>query len=218
VIPLVSRQQFDRLIHAKRPNQGTEVAPGVFYVDIGGLTRPALPALLTTLQPAQAIILEMRGYTVDAAYDLLAHFISVPIHSPELRVPILSVNSTSKFDDEGWTLWPASSHLHSRLIVLTDARAVSAGETLLQIIRDNKLATFVGEASAGTNGNVASFTIPGGFEVRFTGMHVSAADGSTIQGHGIVPDTIVHPTLQGIQDGRDEILETAIAIALARSP
>jgi C-terminal processing protease CtpA/Prc len=54
--------------------------------------------------------------------------------------------------------------------------------------------------------------------VRFTGLHVSAPDGSTIQGHGITPDQIVHPTLEGIRAGRDEILEAAIATAQWLAP
>jgi C-terminal processing protease CtpA/Prc len=99
-----------------------------------------------------------------------------------------------------------------------DARAVSAIETFLQMVHDNQLATLVGEPTAGTNGDVNTFAVPGGFDVRFTGLRTSAPDGSTIQGHGIVPDQVVHPTLEGIRAGRDEILEAAIATAQRQAP
>jgi C-terminal processing protease CtpA/Prc len=81
------------------------------------------------------------------------------------------------------------------------------------MVRDHHLATLVGEPTAGTNGDVNSFVVPGGFEVRFTGLRTSAVDGSTVQGHGIIPDRIVHPTLGGIRAGRDEILEAAVRLA-----
>jgi C-terminal processing protease CtpA/Prc len=101
---------------------------------------------------------------------------------------------------------------------LIDSRAMSAAETCLQILRDNQLATFLGENSGGTNGNIATATTPGGFEIFFTGMRASGPDGSTIQGHGIVPDQVVHPTLDGIRAGRDEILEAAVAAAQRLAP
>lgn len=58
-----------------------------------------------------------------------------------------------------------------------------------------------------------AFSVPGGFGIRFTGMRVISADGTSIQGRGIVPDTIVHPTLEGVRSGHDEVLEAGIAAA-----
>jgi C-terminal processing protease CtpA/Prc len=49
--------------------------------------------------------------------------------------------------------------------------------------------------------------------LRFTGDRVPFPDGSALQGRGIVPDLIVHPTLEGVRAGRDEILEAGIELA-----
>jgi hypothetical protein len=218
LLPLVPRQNFDEDIRASRPRSGAEVAPSIFYVDPMKLSRAALPALIQSLKGSQAVILDVRGYIKNEAFEFLAHFIQQSVPSPELRTPIASVLPSAVYQDQGWRLWPAMPHLDCRMIVLVDARAVSAAETLLQIIRDNHLATFIGEPSAGTNGNVNTFLVAGGFDVRFTGLRVSAPDGSTIQGHGITPDQLVHPTLEGIRDGRDEILEAGIAAARVPAP
>jgi C-terminal processing protease CtpA/Prc len=48
---------------------------------------------------------------------------------------------------------------------------------------------------------------------RFTGLRAINHDGSPLQGHGITPDVVVHPTVEGITAGRDEILEAAIQLA-----
>jgi hypothetical protein len=45
-----------------------------------------------------------------------------------------------------------------------------------------------------------------------TGMRVPLPDGTALHGRGIVPDEVVHPTLEGIR-GRDEVLEAAIGVA-----
>lgn len=218
VLPLVSRQQFDRDIRIHHPKTGAEVAASIFYVDPMTLERASLPALIQSLTKAQAIILDLRGYVKNEVFEFLAHFLSSPVLSPRLHTPVVSLASSRQYEDESWHIWPATPRLRCPLIVLTDTRAVSAAETVLQIIRDNRLGTFVGEPSAGTNGSVNTFTVPGGFEIRFTGMRVSAPDDSTIQGKGIIPDRVVHPTLEGIRAGRDEILEAGIAVAQSKAP
>jgi len=44
-----------------------------------------------------------------------------------------------------------------------------------------------------------------------------AVDRRPTQPIGIVPDIIVHPTIEGIRAGRDEVLEAALEAALGRA-
>jgi C-terminal processing protease CtpA/Prc len=81
------------------------------------------------------------------------------------------------------------------------------------MIHDNHVATTVGEPTGGTNGNIAEAILPGGFIMHFTGMRVPLSDGTAIQGKGIAPDHIVHPTLEGVRAGHDEVLMAAVALA-----
>lgn len=213
VLPLISREKFDPDIHLRHPESGSQIAPSVFYVDASALESSGVPKLIHALGAARAVILDGRGHVRSATFEFLAHFISRAVKTPQFRAPVVTVRPHGEYQDWGWNLWPAEPQLECRLIVLTEARAVSAGETLLQMIHDNHLATIVGEPTAGTNGDVNTFYVPGGFSVRFTGLRASGPDGSTIQGHGIVPDHIVHPTIDGIRAGRDEVLEAAVSLA-----
>lgn len=80
-------------------------------------------------------------------------------------------------------------------------------------VRDDSLGSIIGAPTAGANGNVATFVVPGGFRVAFTGMRVTRHDGRTpIHIVGIQPDVIVQPTLAGFRLGRDEVLERALSI------
>jgi C-terminal processing protease CtpA/Prc len=47
--------------------------------------------------------------------------------------------------------------------------------------------------------------------VNFTGQSVRHADGSQLQRVGIVPDVEAHPTMSGIRDGGDDVLQRAVA-------
>jgi len=47
--------------------------------------------------------------------------------------------------------------------------------------------------------------------VRFSGHDVRHADGRQLQRVGIQPDIRVEPTIAGLQAGKDEVLDRAIA-------
>jgi C-terminal processing protease CtpA/Prc len=79
-------------------------------------------------------------------------------------------------------------------------------------VADRKLATIVGAPTAGTNGNVTSFTVPSGFVIAFTGMRVTRHDGHTpFHLAGVQPQVPAEPTLEGLSSGRDDVLERALA-------
>ncbi|HEU0125413.1 MAG TPA: S41 family peptidase, partial [Flavobacterium sp.] len=70
--------------------------------------------------------------------------------------------------------------------------------------------TIIGSQTAGADGNVCSFQIVKGFYTAFSGIGVFYPNKKETQRIGIVPDIEVKPTILGIQQGRDEILERAI--------
>ena len=70
----------------------------------------------------------------------------------------------------------------------------------------------VGSATSGADVNVSKFYLPGGIETWISGIGVYYPDGSETQRIGIVPDVEVKPTVQGIRERRDEVLEKAIEL------
>jgi C-terminal processing protease CtpA/Prc len=71
----------------------------------------------------------------------------------------------------------------------------------------------VGSTTAGTNGNVAMAALPGGYSLTFTGMRVTRHDGqSAFHLIGVQPDIPVVPTIAGLKEGKDEVLDRAVEI------
>ncbi len=68
------------------------------------------------------------------------------------------------------------------------------------------------EAMAGTTGTVNFATLPGGYRISWTGLKVLKPDGSQFHRVGIRPTVPVSRTIQGVVEGRDEILERAIEV------
>ena len=72
-------------------------------------------------------------------------------------------------------------------------------------------ATGVGSQTAGADGNVVLLPLPGGMYAYFTGLGVYYPDYRETQRIGIVPDISIRPTIRGIGEGIDEVLERAVA-------
>ncbi len=205
----------------RRPEPVTRLAPGIWYVD---LTRAAMAKVTPALEEiagAGGVVFDLRGYPGDAGVAILSHLMTAPeadrwMHIAQIVGPF---GQSVGWKSLGWNLAPSSPRITGRVVFLTDGRAISYAESVMGYVADRKLGTIVGAATAGTNGNVASFVTPGGFTVGFTGMRVTGHDGSTPH-HlvGIRPDVPVTPTAEGLRAGRDEVLERGIEVLRAEKP
>jgi hypothetical protein len=213
VLPFVSDNLYSHVNRERRPAEHAELAPGVHYVDLDSLSMAAWEKMLPSLEQARAIILDFRGYASFSALEVLSHITNQELHSPAWQIPIISNISGIQYTEDHWDIRPEAPKFNAKIVGLVDGRAMSAVETLLQMFREGNLGVLVGETSGGTNGNVAYVEVPGEFTLRFTGLRAGRPDGWTVQGHGFKPDYELHPTLDGVRAGRDEILEAGVAVA-----
>lgn len=203
----------------KRPATGDEVAPGIRYVDINHVTMEQWTKVMPDLAAARGIIVDLRGYPSRLPLaDLLANVTRTPLHSPQWHLPIPTRPDRDgmTFEKSDWAIQPARPFL-GNVVFLTDGRAVSAAETYMGIIEHYKLGPIVGATTAGTNGNVNPFTVPGGYSLSWTGLKVLKHDGSRHHGVGIAPTIPAQRTLAGVAARRDEVLERGIEVAKQRS-
>jgi C-terminal processing protease CtpA/Prc len=197
-----------------RPEKIAEIKPGIFYVDVGRINDADFKGAVDRLAGAKGIVFDLRGYPSDLSMGVLAHLTSQPVSSASWNVPVIS-----RPDGQGWQwdvsstlVQPQSPRFKAKAAFLTDGRAISYAETWMGVVENYRLAEIVGGPTAGTNGNVNPFSLPGGYGLSWTGMKVLKQDGSRHHGVGIRPTVPVTPTLQGIAEGRDEVLEKAIEV------
>jgi C-terminal processing protease CtpA/Prc len=143
----------------------------------------------------------------------LQHLSDKVLYSANFRVPLITRPDRRQmaFDEGHWTLKPIAPLLSAKKAFLIDSRAISAAESYLGIVEHYHLAELVGAPTAGTNGDVNSIGLPGGYRISWTGMQVIKQDGSRHHGIGILPTIPVAPTIQGVAAGRDEVLERGMA-------
>ena len=94
--------------------------------------------------------------------------------------------------------------------MLINHEAISQAEHTCMFFEAATDVTFIGTPTNGANGDVTNLSLPGGIYVRFSGHDVRHADGRQLQRLGIQPTVRIEPTVAGVREGRDEVLEAAI--------
>jgi C-terminal processing protease CtpA/Prc len=202
-------------LNETRPPRISELKPGIFYLDLDRIKDEDFQAILPQLEKAKGIIFDLRGYP-RVSPVVISHLIDKTAQSPRWMVPIVTApdhQENAEYNTSGrWMLEPIAPRLTAKIAFLIDGRAISYAESYMGIIEAYKLAEIVGEPTAGTNGNVNPFVLPGGYTLTWTGMKVLKHDGSQHHGIGIHPTVPVPRTIKGVTEKRDEQLEKAIAI------
>lgn len=215
-VDLIRGSQPWEAFQPKRPERISEPKPGCLYVNLDSVPEAEFQAALPRLAAAKAVIFDLRGYP-QMSPAFLQHLSGNRLESAQWRVPLVTEPDRQHWAWETpnrWDLKPLKPRISGKLVFLTDASAISYAESCLGIVEAYKLAEIVGEPTAGTNGNINPFTLPGGFTINWTGMKVLKHDGSPHHGVGIRPTVPVRPTLKGLAEGRDEVLEKGLEVAL----
>jgi hypothetical protein len=203
-----------------RPEPIADVAPGVLYVDIDRVTDSMVVAALPRMTAAEGIVFDLRGYPRRVLTPtLLSRLTDTTVFSAHFEVPRITRPDREGWEhpnDGAWRLTPGSPRIRARVAWITNGRAISYSESTLGVVEHYGLGDIVGAPTAGANGNVNPFRLPGGPIVSWTGMRVRKRDGSVHHGVGIQPTIPAQRTLRGVIDGRDELLERAIQVVRRR--
>lgn len=197
-----------------RPAEIEEVEPGIFYVDLDRAEMSAIEARAEELAGATGVVFDLRGYP-NGNHLVLTHLTDRNLNSAFWRVPRITRpdhEGDPSYRESRWDLPPSGPRFQGRIAFVTDGRAISYAESVMGIVEHYRLGEIVGEPTAGANGNVNPFALPGGYRITWTGMRVVKHDGSQHHLVGIQPTVPVSRTLEGVRSGRDELLERALAL------
>jgi C-terminal processing protease CtpA/Prc len=188
------------------------------YVDLNRLTIQEIDGMFERLKGTRGIVFDMRGYPNGTGWDLAARLnVRNARFGALFRRPLVTGLGG---DDEraeqtsvsfAQPMPPSDGPKYTgRTVLLIDERTVSQSEHLGLFFEVANGTRFIGTPTAGANGDVTYFTLPGIASVRFSGHEVRHADGRQLQRIGLQPDLLVAPTLRGVREGRDEVLERGI--------
>ena len=217
VVTLLRSGSFPMPIDSQLPVYGI-LPSGFGYMDMGRLETRDLDSAVDRVVNAPGLIVDMRGYP-RSNFQLASYLTDrlTPAAAIHQRIwhgpdPALSI-----FHDEVQSVIPRGrAKYKGRVAVLIHARSMSAAEHLCLHLEAATDATFIGSPTRGAEGEVTNTVLPGGIQVNFSGTDIRHADGRPVQRVGILPDIWIEPTIAGIREGRDEVLDRAVEFL--RSP
>jgi C-terminal processing protease CtpA/Prc len=180
-----------------------EIEDGIFYVDLDKVDMPEIAAKMDELANAKGVIFDLRGYpknTVEVISHLLteADTSSAWMRTPRIVYP--DRENMAGYMNHAWFIPAQTPHIKGKVVFITDGRAISYAESYMSFIEHYRLGDIVGQPTAGTNGNVNAFNLPGGFRITWTGMKVVKHDGSQHHLIGVLPTVPAKRTIGGIRD------------------
>lgn len=200
----------------ERPPAVAALTDGVFYVDLTRIGIAGLGPRIDDLASAHGIVFDVRGYPAAGAFEVLLHLADRPVawnntcvHTtirPDRDPPpaCAPLNQDVRHD-------PLEPRFRARAVFMTGPSAVSYGDLVMSVVKHYRLGDIVGQPTGGANGNQAGVILPGGIQLAWTGMHARHLDGSRNHAIGVLPSIPAARTIQGIREGRDEVLEAALA-------
>ncbi len=180
------------------------------YVNMGIIKVKNIPEMIEKLNSAKAIIFDMRNYP-NATFEEISNFIN-----PKVNPFAIYTKPDLTYPGMFWRTKPHTigkenpNNYKGKVIVLLNEKSMSQSEWTAMCFQTAGNTTIIGSQTAGADGNVTPLLFTKDYVARFSGIGVYYPDGRETQRIGIVPDIEIKPTIKGIQEGRDEVLERAL--------
>jgi len=180
------------------------------YVNMGVLKIKEVSDMMDHLQDTKAIIFDIRNYPQGTLYAIANYITSKRSDFYKVTYPDL--------DYPGKFIWrdgnPAGKNKElaykGKVILLVNEKSQSHAEFTAMGLQVGDHVTTIGSQTSGADGNVTRFKMVGGYKTMISGIGIFYPDGTETQRKGVKIDIEIKPTLQGIIDGKDEVLEKAI--------
>jgi C-terminal processing protease CtpA/Prc len=186
------------------------LSPDVAYLKLSSVKAADIDHYLELAANTKGLIIDIRNYPSEfVVFSLGSHLVDHPTEFVKFTVGDLSTPSAFHWGAP-LSLTPAAPHYAGKVVVLVDEVTQSQAEYTTMAFRASPQTVVIGSTTAGADGNVSTIPLPGGFHSMVSGIGVFYPDGKPTQRVGIVPDKKVWPTIEGIRDGRDEVLEEAV--------
>uniref|UniRef100_UPI00404A81DA S41 family peptidase n=1 Tax=Fulvivirga sp. TaxID=1931237 RepID=UPI00404A81DA len=180
------------------------------YVNMGALKQEDVVEVMASLNNTKAIIFDIRNYPNSTVYEISKYISSKRNDFFKKTYPDL--NYPGKFIRKNGR--KSSTHdglkYQGKVILLVNERSQSQAEFTAMCLQTGDRVTTIGSQTSGADGTMSEIVMVGGFKTAISGTGIFYPDGTEAQRKGVKIDIVVRPTIQGIIDGRDEVLEKAI--------
>jgi hypothetical protein len=192
----------------------------VAYIHPGRLNLKHLKDLMPLAMKTKAIIIDMRTYPKqsDFVWEIGKYLFATPMDIAKYTAGSTETPGLFTFMSDDYMKMlrigeTRTDNYKGKLIVLVNEETQSLAELSVMALSTRPNIIIVGSQTAGADGSVGMpITFPGGLTTNFTQIGVYYPNGKETQRIGIVPNVVVKPTVKGIKEDKDEVLDKAIAL------
>lgn len=188
-------------------------SPEIAYLYPGSLKPGETTKYFPEIAKTKGLIVDMRSYPADDIIYSLGEFL-LPKPTNFVKVSNSSITTPGLFSFKTTEIIGKDNkdYYQGKVVILINEITQSAAEYTTMALQTAPNVTVIGSTTSGADGNVAPFDLPGGISTRISGIGVYYPDGRETQRVGIIPDLELKPTIKGIAEGRDELLEKAVEV------
>ena len=211
-------------VSAEEAPSVTYAQPQEVYEILEGNIGLVNPALLSTanqygvmeeLRDTDGLVIDLRQYPNLFPKTFPAYFVpeSTPafIHlKPSQAVPGVYIKTVSNVGCLPEDRERGVYYYDKPAVVLVDEFSQSGSEWMAWAVGKGEHVVLMGGNTSGALDGITNLSIPGYFAYQFTAIGAYTDDGGQIQRTGLTPDIPVSRTIQGIREGRDELMEAAV--------
>ncbi|WP_445778446.1 S41 family peptidase [Shewanella sp.] len=186
------------------------------YVTLATIEKKDVDSIKNQFKDAAGIIIDIRNYpNTPSMYSLGSFFVEDKRAFAKFTYP--NINNPGEFGvGNVAVLKPSEVTFKGKLVVLVNENTQSQAEFTAMAFRAGRDTAIIGSKTSGADGNIVSFALPGLLRTTFSGLGVYYPDGGETQRVGIIPDLEVKQTIEGVKEGRDELVEKAIEVIRTR--
>lgn len=183
------------------------------YINPGAFAKGEIDKIMSEFKDTKGLIVDLRNYPSDPIMYTLGNYL-MPKKVVFAKVAAANQAVPGEFDYCGdMEVGKDNPNFYKgKVIIIINEYTQSQAEFTTMALRKSPNAQVIGSNSIGADGDVAVFSLPGDIETAISGIGIYNPDKSETQRVGVKPDIYVKPTIHGIKEGRDELLEKAIEI------
>ncbi|WP_299678786.1 S41 family peptidase [uncultured Dokdonia sp.] len=184
------------------------------YLSVKHIEKSDISKIKKEFINAKGIIIDLRHYPNTYIPYLLGSYF-VEESTPFVKFTVPNKNNPGEFTfSKPLSIPPSKNPYTGKVVVLVNENSQSQSEYTAMAFQAGVHTTVIGSTTAGADGDVSEIELPGGLVTMISGIGVYYPDGTETQRVGIIPDIKVIPTIQGIKNGKDDVLEAAKAFIL----
>jgi len=178
------------------------------------LMSDSIPVIIEKFKHTKGIIIDFRCYpqTDFTVFTLGSYLTKQPIEFVKFTKGSIEQPGRFSFDTPLKVGNNNEQYYKGKVVIIVNEQTQSSAEYHVMAFQTAPQATVIGSITAAADGNVSTIVLPGNVETMITGIGVYYPDGRETQRVGIKLDMGVKPTIKGIIEGRDELLEKAMEI------